>query len=632
MATPSPARQVLRFGTFELDLTVAELRQNGVRVKLQDQPFRVLTALLERPRDIVTREDLRERLWPCDTFVDFDTGLNAAIKKLRQALRDDADSPRFVETIPKRGYRFIAPVEVCGHPETARMSREATSHSPEATARSAGQALRRRYRIGLLTIGAAILAAVVVVAVGFFFQKRARPGDATARINSLAVLPLENLSSDRESDFYAEGMTDELITQLAKLGTLRVISRSSILPYEGKRQPLKETARALKVDAVVEGTVLRSDHRVRLTAQLIQVNPERHLWAESYDRDERDVLKLQTDLAQDIARQIRLKIVSDRTGAQTAGPLNEAAHEAYLHGLYWWHRRGSENERKGLQYFERAAALDPSYAPAWAGIANSYIVMAHHGGLPPNEAMPKAKAAAVNALAIDHGSAEAHTALALIETAYDWDYAAAEREFRHALELNPSYATAHHWYAHYLVVRQRFPEALSEIQQAHDLDPYSLTINSFNGMARYYSRDYAGALAQFRSMAELDPDATRMVSGWLVRVCEQLGDYAQAVEQWRSLLAASDKEGEAIALARAYASSGVQGYWRERLKLAPEATPPLELAALYAHLGDRSAALRELDQAFEQHSPWLNFIAADPAFDPLRADPRFLTLLRQLGL
>jgi tetratricopeptide (TPR) repeat protein len=258
--------------------------------------------------------------------------------------------------------------------------------------------------------------------------------------------------------------------------------------------------------------------------------------------------------------------------------------------------------------------------------------MAHHGGLPPNEAMSKARMAATKALAFDDGLAEAHTSLALIETAYDWDYAAAEREFKRAIELNPNYATAHHWYAHYLVIQRRFAEALTEIQQAHDLDPYSLTINDFHGLALYYSRDYAGALAKFNSLADLDPSAASMASGGLVMVYEQQGNYAQAVEEWRKLLANSEDEQRAVALARDYASSGVQGYWSDRVKLMPRSASPLELAVVDAHQGDRAAALEELSRAYEQHSPWINFIAAEPAFDSLHSDPRFRKLLQQLGL
>ena len=633
MAAPSPARQLLRFGTFELDLTAAELRQNGARVKLQDQPFRVLAALLEHPGEIVTRDELHERLWPVHTFVDFETGLNATIKKLRQALRDDADSPRFVETIPKRGYRFIASVEVWGPAGASSRKPQLDLEREEAEVAIRPERPRQRIRrIALIAGGLLLVAALAVGAVVLTLKKEAKPNGAIVRINSLAVLPLESLSSDKESDFYAEGMTDELITQLAKLSPLRVISRTSIMPYERKRQPLTDIARELKVDAIVEGTVLRSDHRVRITAQLIQVNPERHLWAESYERDERDVLSLQSELAQDIARRIRVTVISAHDSAQPAGPLNEAAHEAYLHGLYWWHRRGSDNESKGLQFFERAAMLDPSYAPSWAGIANSYIVMAHHGTLPPKDAMPKAKVAALKALAIDDRLAEAHAALALIETAYDYDYTAAEREFKRAIELNPNYPTAHHWYAHYLVIRQRFPEALGEIQQAHDLDPYSLPINEFYGMARYYSRDYAGALRYFHSMGDLDPRAASMAAGGLVTVAEQQGDYAQALEQWRKVLATSDGDQGAVALAGAYASSGAQGYWRERIKLSAKAVSPFEAAAVYARAGDKAAALDALNRAYEERSPWLNFIAADPAFDGIRSHPRFRKLLQRLRL
>src|SRR5438874_852833 len=371
-----PSRGAVRFGVFEVDLRVGELRKKGIKVKLQDQPFQILQVLLERSGEVVTREELRGRIWPADTFVDFDQGLNNAIKRLRESLSDSPDNPRFIETIPRHGYRFIG------------MTGSST------------------------------------------------PG----RMRSLAVLPLENLSHDPQQDYFAEGLTEALITTLAKIGDLRVVSRTSAMRYKGVHKPLREIARELQVDTIVEGTVLRAGRRVRITAQLIDARKESHLWAESYERDLRHILALQADVAQAIAREIRVKLTRiDQARFGAVHPIDPEAYEAYLKGRYHWN--GSHGIRKAIQHFEQAVTLDPTYAAAYAGLADCFCALMAWGHVSPNEGRVRAKELARKALAMDGTLAEAHTSLALA-TMYEYDFSTAEKEFERAIELNPRYATA----------------------------------------------------------------------------------------------------------------------------------------------------------------------------------------------
>jgi TolB-like protein/DNA-binding winged helix-turn-helix (wHTH) protein len=615
---PLPSKPgLLTFGIFKVDLKAGELRKAGIKQKLAPQPFQVLQALLERPGEVVTREQLRDLLWPDNTFVDYDLALKKAINRLREVLGDSADTPRYIETVPRQGYRFLVEVRAV----------DSSVPSPAANAR-----VYWKLAVGLFcAIAAALFFAFNVGKLRNRIFAYSRP----AEIRSIAVLPLENLSNDPTQDYFSEGITDALTTELAQIGALRVISRTSAEHFKGTRETLPEIGRKLNVDAIVEGSVTRSENRVRITAQLIDAPSDRHLWAKSYERELKDVLALQDEVARDIAGEIRSNVAPKQgAGLQVSAQANPQAHEAYLRGRYWWHRRGRENELKGLQYFEQAVQLEPSYALAWTGIADSYLVMAHHGVLPPKEAMPKAKAAALKASQLDNSLAEAHTSLATIKLSYDWDYAGAENEFIRAIELNPNYSTAHHWYAHYLAVKLRFPEALSEIQKAHDLDPYSLVVNDFWGLTLYYSKDYERALAQFRARLDLDPSQKLTTYGQIARVYEQQGDYARAVENEGNALALSGTAQDAESLANAYAQGGAPAYWRKRIELAqrPPATSALELAILYSYEGDRDAALRSLERAYQEHSPWLNFMSCEPAFDSLRADPRFQRLSHQIGL
>jgi TolB-like protein/DNA-binding winged helix-turn-helix (wHTH) protein len=434
---------LVRFGIFEADLRTGELRKSGRKINVQEQPFQVLAMLLERPGVMVTREELRKKLWAADTFVDFDTGLNKAIMKIREALDDSADTPRFVETLPRRGYRFIVPVERAG----AGTAMAGVAPPEESRVGRALHQTRRREQWAVALAGAALVAALLsLIARDWRLRGQARP-----RIDSIAVLPLENLSGDKEQEYFADGMTDQLITELAKISSLRVISRTSIMQYKAAHKPLPEIARELGVDAVVEGTVVRSGQKVRITAQLIQARDDRHLWSEKYERDPSDILTLQGEVAQAIASQIRIKLTAqERTSLVRARPVNPQAYEAYLKGNFFRNKVTEEGLDKSIESFTQAIELDPAYAQGYAGLSQSYVYLGIFGLRPSGEVYPKARAAAKKALELDETVAEAHNTLADVKKGYEWDWAAAEAEYKRALELNPSYSLAHGWYADYL--------------------------------------------------------------------------------------------------------------------------------------------------------------------------------------
>src|SRR5437867_1875898 len=433
------ARAPVRFGPFELDRDAEELRKNGIKIRLQEQPLQILEILLQHPGKVIAREELREKTWPSDTFVDFDHGINNAIKRLREALGDNTETPRYIETLPRRGYRFIGKIE-----------REAP------------------------------------------------------RFRSLAVLPLENLSRDPEQEYFAEGLTEALITTLAKIGELRVVSRNSVMQYKGVHKPVNEIARQLEVDAVVEGSVLRVGRRVRITAQLIEAANDRHLWAESYERDLRNVLTLQSEVAQAIAREIRVKLTPvDQARFAEVRAVDPDAYEAYLRGRYHWNRRPSEFA-KAIQCFQEAIAKDSTYVAAYAGLADCLSGLNVWGIVPASEGSVKAKALAQKALEMDHSSAEAHVSLAFA-TMYHYDFLTAEREFERAIELNPRYTLAHQLFGWYLCTMDRYEEAYAEFQRAIRLDPLSSVIHAMLGNVLIYARRYDQALKQCAKALELDP-------------------------------------------------------------------------------------------------------------------------------
>ena len=571
----------MRFGPFALDVQSGDLKKQGRRVRLQDQPLLVLQALLERPGEVVTREELRRRLWPDGTFVDFEDGLNTAVMRLREALGDVAKRPRYVETRPRRGYRFIGSID-------------------------------------------------------------AVPGaGAVASIRSVAVLPLENLSADPGDEIFADAMTDELITSLAKASSLRVISRGSVMPFKRSRKPLPEIGRALGVDALVEGTVIRSGHRVRVTAQLIEAAADRHLWADSYEGDLRDVLALQRTVAIAIAGEINANLSArQRAGLGETSPprpVNPEAYLAYIRGRAFWDQRNEAALLKGIAAFGQALAIDGSYAAAYAGLADCYTALGYGSYLAPRAAFERASAAAHKALAIDPESAGAEAALAYVALYYQWDVDEADRRFRRALALNPASVTARHWCSVYLTSIGRFDEARAQIHHALDLDPLSHAVNTDVGFVAYYSGRYDDAVANLRAVLCVAPNFA-LARLWLGRAYQELGRLDEALEEFAATCRiVGDWPAARAALGHVLGVSGREAEARcvlddlARLSRGRYVTE-YGVALVHAGLGDRDSAFEWLDRAVTARSHWLVWLALDPRWNPLRHDRRLTALLGRIGL
>ena len=629
----------LRFGVFEVDLRAGELTKRGLRIRLQDQPFQVLAMLLEKPGELVTREELRKKLWS-QAVVDFDHGLNKAINKIREALGDSAENPRFVETVARRGYRFLADVKPIDAAADAKRAPEAEDPVPLADparadlAESSAPPKRPRRlppwagaTLGLVLILAASLAWI------FYSQNRPSP-----RIRSLAVLPLESLSGDTSQDYFADGMTDALIADLGQIAALRVISRTSTMAYKRVHRPLPEIARELNVEAVVEGTVLRSGDRVRVTAQLIQVPAEKHLWAQSYEGDLKDTLALQNSVARAIAKEIQVTLnPQEETALKKSRPVNAEAYEAYLRGRYFWNKRTREGLVKATEYFRHAIDTDPTYASAYSGLADSYALSGdwEYGILSPQDAFPKAKAAATKALALDDSLSEAHTSLAFIEDLFDWDWASAEKEYKRALALNPGYATAHHWYAWHLIVMGRHDEGIAELKKAESLDPLSLIIGADLADALCIAHRYDDSVQQSRKTFEMDPHFA-VAHYQLGQALEQKQKHDEAIAEFRRAIELSGGNTTFESnLANAYA---VAGRKEDAIKIVKDlesrqsqgSPTDASIALIYVGLGDSDQAMVWLNKAYQaRFNP---SILMRPAFDPLRSDPRFQELLRRIGL
>jgi TolB-like protein/DNA-binding winged helix-turn-helix (wHTH) protein/Tfp pilus assembly protein PilF len=625
----------LRFGVFEVDLRAGQLTKRGLRLKLQEQPFQVLAMLLERPGELVSREELRSRLWP-RTIVDFDHGLNKAINKIREALGDSAENPRFVETVARRGYRFLADVEAIdsSSPPPASVShvagdvgRSGAAHLGAAWTLLPNSPAWKLFPFGLaLALAAALLWAVY-------------PRNySSSPIRSLAVLPLEDLSGDASQDYFAEGMTDELITNLGQISALRVISRASVMTYKGIRKPLAEIARELNVQAVVEGSVLRSGERVRITAQLIEVPIDRHMWAQSYEGDLRDMLTLQSTVARAIAEQIQATLNGQEKAAlEKSKAVNPKAYEAYLKGRYFWNKRTGDGLKKAIGYFSLAIEKDPSYAEAYAGLADSYALSGdwEYGILSPQDASPKAKAAATRALTLDDSLAEAHTSLAFAMDLYDWDWASADKEYQRAIALYPGYATAHHWYAWHLIVMGRGSEGILELRKAENLDPLSLIISADLGDALCIAHLYDESVKQSRKTLEMDPNFG-LAHYQLGQAFQQKHMYEEAITELQRAIELSGSNAAFVSnLAYAYAASGRPD---QAMKIANDlearqrqnSAADANIALIYVGLGDNDQAIIWLNKAYQaRFNP---SILLRPAFDPLRPDARFQDLLRRIGL
>jgi TolB-like protein/DNA-binding winged helix-turn-helix (wHTH) protein/Tfp pilus assembly protein PilF len=629
-----------RFGVFEVDLRAGELRKHGLRVRLQEQPFQVLAMLLEHSEEVVTRDELQKKLWPADTFVDFDHGLNKAINKIRDALNDSAESPRFVETVARRGYRFLADVRVVDgvplrstEPSSEALfqshDRDRAGFSDEPKAHT-GRVLPLAWKIGGST-----LVLLLVILTAWIFHSASRPSPT---IRSLAVLPLESLSGDTSQDYFADGMTDELITDLGQISALRVISRTSVMSYKRARKPLPEIARELNVDAVVEGTVLRSGNQVRITAQLVQASDDKHLWARSYEGDLRDTLALQNRVARAIAEQIRISLnPQEQAALNDVKVVNPQAYESFLKGRYFWNKRTADGLKAAAAYFNQAIEEDPRYAQAYSGLADTYALLGdwQYAVMTPKEALPKAKAAATKALELDTALGEAHNSLAFCLDGFDWDFESAGKEFRRALELSPGYATAHHWYAWHLSLVGQNDEAIAEMKKAQNLDPLSLIINADLAELFLISHSYDESIEQSRKTIEMDSNFA-LAHNQLAQAYLQKQIYSEAIAELQKAIQISGGSPTFTAnLARVYAVSGGRKIALQLLGDLKKGSKPgyshaSEIAVVYAALGDRDQAMMWLEKGYEERfNPG---VLLRPGFDPLRSDPRFQDLMRRIGL
>jgi TolB-like protein/DNA-binding winged helix-turn-helix (wHTH) protein/Flp pilus assembly protein TadD len=636
-----PIASVLRFGTYEVSFQSGEVRKAGVRIRVQQQPMKLLEILLERPGEVVTREELRSRVWPSESFGDFDQAVNVAIAKLRNALGDSAENPRYIETIPKRGYRFIADVSVVGVDALTKRPESPAGNLPGTRlgrqVQGDGSAVARKPRAWLTPRIVVVLALVLSLPILAVWLLRLR-GRPPGGIRSLAVLPLDNLSGDASQDYFADGMTDELITDLAQISALRVISRTSVMSYKGARKPLPEIARELNVDAVVEGTVLRSGEQVRITAQLIQAPADKHLWAQSYEGNLRDTLVLQKEVARAIAEQIRIEVTPQEQAAlKSAKAIDPEAFVAYLKGRYFWNKRTSDGLKKALDYFNQAVAKDPNYAAAYSGLADTYALLGdwQYAVMTPKEALPRAKAAAMKALELDDRLSEAHTSLAFCLDGFDWDFEAAGKEFRRALEINPGYATARHWYAWHLSLIGRNSEAIAEMRTAENLDPFSLIINADLAELLLIAHSPDESVQQSRKTIEMDPGFA-LAHNQLAQAYLEKHMFAEAIAELQKAIQLSGGSPTCTAnLARAYAASGrkaeAEGLLYDLKKRSTPGYPHAsEIAVVYAALGDKDQAMTWLERGYEaRFNPG---VLLRPGFDPLRSDSRFQDLVRRIGL
>ena len=599
--------RVYQFGTFTLDARTGELTQGGRRTPLRDQSLHLLLALLEQPGQLLTREELTGRLWPAGTFVDFDRGLNKVVNHLREALGDSADHPRFIETLPRKGYRFIAPVTTDGTD-----LEEAPALPPP----------RARPGLLLMIVLGAVVILITAAGIGAARKWGLKRASETPRISALAVIPLDDLSQDPEQQYFADGLTDALITDLAKLGGVRITSRTSVMQYRRTKKTIRDIGQELNVDAVVEGTVTHAGNRVRVTAQLIQVATDMHLWADSYDREVSEILDLQRALTTDIARRINIFLKPlDRPRI-----VKPEAYGLYLKGRYAFYQYTSRGWQEAIQRFNEAIENDPGFAPAHSGLAETYLVAGTYGAIPNEEALMHGKAAAAKALQLDDGLASAHYALATAHTWYDWDWAGAEREFRRGLDLNPQDALGRNWHSGYLSLLGRHDEAIAEQERARELDPLSLIVNANLTRALYYARRYDEAIVQARRTLELDPNFG-VALFWLEGSLRHQGLFEEAVKL-RQSAAAPDR---APIIAQTFQHDGFQALLRESGEAFKKSGQLQTAARCYAQIGETDEALALLEACAKRRCSNLVSLNVEPDFDSLRGDQRFQNLVRQIG-
>jgi len=650
-SAPPPA--LIRFGVFEADLRAGELRRNGVRIRLQDLPFRALTLLLSRPGEVITRDEFRQTLWPPDVFVDFEQGISSAVMRLRDALRDSADNPIFIETIERRGYRWIGPInssaaepvvqdqvaqDQANHDQEAPERAPAPDQSPEKPANDIerdvpGEPEPRdftaRYEIGLTTnagkrsshviLWLAVAVCALLALAGLFRRRWSRPFP----ISSIAVLPFDNLSAPAFDDAFSDGLTDEVAASISHLSGVRVTGRRSAYVFKGKHDDLREIGARLNVEAVVEGSVQRSGDRSHVTVELNRTRDGFTVWSQTYDGTTADWIQIESQIAGSIARALARNV----SGADTPAARDPEAHALYLEARYQWNQRNYPAELKSVDLFQQAIARDPNYALAWAGLADSLIAIGDIEEVTPAAYLPRARDAALKALQLDPSLAEAHAALGMVACHYDYDWPTAEREYKKAFELNPSYASAHQYYALGLMAHGRFAEANEQLDTARRLDPLALIVDVDLALLRKYQRDYEGVIAVSKSILDRDPNYqlgySMLTTGYF---CERRWD------DWRAA-DAKVPQGEYL---RAIVNGHPDEIERVLRKMMDEAEAgvrrPYEVALVATMKGDRSLALDWLEKSYQHHDYWLLFINVDPEYDEIRSDPRFQAIVHRLGV
>ena len=640
-------RNLYEFGEFRLDAQNRVLRRGGTAVPLTPKAFDVLLLLIQHAGRIVSKDELMRAVWP-DSFVE-ESNLTQTIFMVRKALDETADR-RYILTVQGQGYRFLVPVTETAQRgpeiEAPEIERPVPSAGAGSTAENQLQRQPRRARDWKAPVIACAGVALVLIVASALWIWRSRHGAVEQPGRTmLAVLPFENFTGDPGQEYFSDGLTEEMISQLGDLDPahLGVIARTSVMHYKHSPESIARIGNDLAVRYVIEGSVRRDSERVRITAQLIQVKDQSHLWAREYDRDLGHLLELQAEIAREVANEIEFSLIGRRpieAAQKAAAPApranSYAAYDLYLKGLYFWNKRTAEGFRQAGDYFQQAIDKDPNYGRAYAGLADTFSLMSTWYLAPQNQMIPKARAAALRALELDEGLAEAHASLALIKENYDYDWRGAEKEFRRAIQLGPQYATAHQWYAEFLSWQGRFGEAFAESDQARQLDPLSLIIASDHASNLYYSRQYDAAVKEFRAVLELDPifDHARgaMIPGYF-----QLGRYDEALglinrweerEQgpWRLAWKAAlySRSGHAVEARRALAK--LEQISRSRA----ERTATLLIA--YSGAGQNERVIELLQKAYSEHSNAVVQIKVEPMYDPIRSDPRFQELLRRVGL
>jgi TolB-like protein/DNA-binding winged helix-turn-helix (wHTH) protein/Flp pilus assembly protein TadD len=669
---PAVVEQPIRFDEgYELDLRPRRLRRGGHVLKLERIPFEILLLLLEHRDEIVTRDQIVSRVWGQGVFLDTDNSIRGAIRKLRQVLKDDAETPRFIQTVTGQGYRFIALViapkeaslasepeasvvptsnrdfvsELDGWLQARRLrlvepdqDRTAEKATDAGTAHGPGN--RKAYR--LLFVGAVALLSVACLLsflVVWGWRRASSPPTHSQGKIVLAVLPFENLSRDPDQEFFSDGLTEEMIAQVGKLNRdrLTVVARSSVAKYKGSKLAAKEIGKELNADYLVQGSVRRWSDHVRITVQLIQAQNQTDLWTESYDRELKDLLAVQDSVVQSIASQIHIALTEEqKTRLANPRPTSPEAYEAYLKGRYYWNKRTADGMQKADHYFQQAVDRDPTYAAAYSGLADCNSGLTWHGFKSPADALPKAYAAARKAIEIDPRSAEAHASLGLVFS-HGWNWAGAEAEFRRALELDPQLANAHHWYGDYLSVKSRHDEALAEASRALELDPLNLMIGTWVALRHYQAHDYSRAIEQARNSVELDSNfaAAHLLLG---EGYVQAGLHSEGVSELKRSAGLSG--GSPLYTAQVAVALAAAGQKREALRIAHELetmsrkryVSPYGLAQIYAALNSNEDTFKWLQAAYDDRAVWMGYLAVDPIFDRYRSDHRFQELLRRIDL